>query len=255
MGTTSATWRPPLLWRALLAISPAVVAPVCRLRVSGDVPGDRRAGPLVLAANHISPFDPFVLIAACRARRVAPRVMAAGGLFRAPLVGALMRRSGHIRVDRRSPTVADALAGASAALAEGSVVALYPEGRIGLDPGMWPERGRSGVARLAFATGAAVVPVAIWGAHEVLPYAAPKGLALALLRAVAHRPVVKVHFGEPVDLSGLTGQRPGDARRATGRIIAAITGELRPLRAEEPDRPRFVDPTRPVDPSRSVTSR
>jgi 1-acyl-sn-glycerol-3-phosphate acyltransferase len=244
-------YRPPLLWRALLVAARALVPLVCRLRVSGDVPDALRRGPLILAANHISPFDPIVLTAACRARRVAPRFMATGGLFRAPVVGAVMRGCGHIRVDRRTPRVTDALTAAAAAVAEGSVVAAYPEGRIGLDPGMWPERGKTGVARLALASGATVVPVAMWGAHEVLPYTAPKGLLGALGRALLRRPVVRVHFAAPVDLSGLAHGRPGDALRATERILDAITAALVPLRPDEPDRPRHVDPTRPVDTSRS----
>ena len=65
-------------------------------------------------------------------------------------------------------------ASAEAALAERSVVLAYPEGRITLDPGMWPERGKTGLARLAVASGAPVVPVAQWGAHTVLPWGAPK---------------------------------------------------------------------------------
>jgi len=102
-------WRPPPLWRFALAISGTVVGTVCRLRVTGDVPDGRRDGPLILAANHIGAFDPCVLTAACARRRLAPRILATGGLFRAPLVGAAMRASGHLRVDRRRPTVADAL--------------------------------------------------------------------------------------------------------------------------------------------------
>jgi 1-acyl-sn-glycerol-3-phosphate acyltransferase len=244
-------WHPPLTWRVLLAIGPAVLAPLCRLRVTGDVPDELRRGPLILAVNHISPFDPFVLTAASRKRRICPRIMATGGLFRAPMIGAIMRRSGHIRVDRRTATVADALATAAAAVAEGSVVAAYPEGRIGLDPDMWPERGKTGTARLALASGAAVVPVALWGSHEVLPYGVPKGLLRALLRALVRRPVVRVHFGPPVDLSDVSADRPGDAMRATDRILDAITSALVSLRADEPDRPRYVDPTRPSDASRS----
>ena len=48
-----------------------------------------------------------------------------------------MRASGHIRVDRRSATVAAALDTAVAAVRTGSVVLVYPEGRIGLDPHLW----------------------------------------------------------------------------------------------------------------------
>lgn len=248
-------WRAPLFWRFLQVVARGLVGLLARLRVTGDVPVHLRRGPLILAANHISPFDPVVLTAACRVRRVAPRIMATGGLFRAPVVGAAMRRSGHIRVDRRTTRVGDALRVALDALDAGSVVLVYPEGRIGLDPGMWPERGKTGTARIALASGAVVVPVAQWGAHEVLPYAAPKGLLPAVARALVRRPVIRVHFGAPVDLAGIDPDTPGAAARATDRIIDALTRTLAPLRPDEPDGPRHVDPTRPVDARRSARRR
>ncbi|MDM4719160.1 lysophospholipid acyltransferase family protein [Micromonospora sp. WMMA1363] len=251
MNTARSPWRPPLIWRAAQLLASCVVAPLARLEVTGQVPAHLRRGPLVLAANHISPFDPIVLAAACRAAGVAPRIMATGGLFRAPVVGAAMRRAGHIRVDRGTSAVHKALDDAAAAVAGGSVILVYPEGRIGLDPGLWPERGRTGVARLALASNSPVVPVAQWGSHEVLPYRAPKGLLRGVARSLRRRPVVRVHFGTPIDLADLTHGAPGAARRATDRIIDALTDTLVPLRPDEPDRPRHVDPGRPVDTSRS----
>ncbi|MEV4811400.1 lysophospholipid acyltransferase family protein [Micromonospora avicenniae] len=251
MDTARAAWQPPAIWRAAQLLARAVVAPLARLEVSGEIPEALRRGPLILAANHISPFDPIVLTAACQVRKVAPRIMATGGLFRAPVIGALMRRAGHIRVDRGTAAVGRALDDAAAAVAAGSVVLVYPEGRIGLDPGMWPERGKTGAARLAFACGAPVIPVAQWGSHEVVPYRTPKGLPRGLIQALLRRPVIRVHFGTPVDLAGLTPETPGAARRATDRIIDAITDALVPLRRDEPERPRHVDPGRPTDTSRS----
>nr|MDT0657660.1 lysophospholipid acyltransferase family protein [Micromonospora sp. DSM 115978] len=239
-------WRAPLLWRFAQLLARLLLVPLARLRVTGDVPDDLRYGPLILAANHISPFDPVALVAACRVRGIAPRIMATGGLFQAPVVGAAMRHSGHIRVDRRTATVGDALRVAADAVAD-SVVLLYPEGRIGLDPGMWPERGKTGVARLAFATGTVIVPVAQWGAHEVLPYSAPKGALRGLARSALRRPVIRVHFGQPVDLTGIDPAAPGAAVRATARVIDALTSTLTPLRPDEPDRPRHVDPSRPTE--------
>ncbi len=231
----------------LLFVAPAVVFPICRLRVSGEVPAGLRAGPLILAANHISPVDPLVLTAACARVGLAPRFLATGGLFRAPVVGWLMRRCGHIRVDRRTPRVAQALPDAAAALRANATVLVYPEGRIGLDPWMWPERGRTGVARMAALSGAPVVPVAQWGTHAVLPYAAPRGLLRSLASALWRRPVVRVRFGEPVDLSGVSGAR---AVQGTRLIVEGIDRALAPLRAGEPRMPAFVDRTRPVDMSR-----
>ncbi|MFJ8579744.1 lysophospholipid acyltransferase family protein [Micromonospora sp. NPDC093277] len=251
MDTPRTLWRAPLLWRAAQLLARGVVGLLGRLEVTGDVPAELRHGPLILAANHISPFDPVVLAAACRSRGVAPRIMATGGLFRAPVVGPLMRHAGHIRVDRGTSAVHQSLDNAAAAVAGGSVVLLYPEGRIGLDPGMWPERGKTGAARLAFASGAPVVPVAQWGSHEVLPYRTPRGMLGGLARAIARRPVIRVHFGAPVALGDVPPGGSGAARRATDRIIDAITDNLAPLRPDEPDRPRHVDPGRPLDTSRS----
>ena len=237
------SWRVPWLWRVL-------AFPLCRLRVSGAVPAALRGGPLILAVNHVSPVDPLVVTAACARVGVAPRFLATGGLFRAPVVGALMRRCGHIRVDRRTARVAQALPDAAAALRAGSVVVVYPEGRIGLDPWMWPERGRTGVARMAAMSGAPVVPVAQWGTHAVLPYAAPRGLLRSVASALWRRPVVRVRFGAPVDLSAVPGPAGARAVRATRLVVEGIDAALAPLRAGEPRMPAFVDRTRPVDLSR-----
>jgi 1-acyl-sn-glycerol-3-phosphate acyltransferase len=120
----------------------------------------------------------------------------------------------------------------------------YPEGRITLDPGMWPERGKTGLARVALATGVPVVPVAQWGAHEVIAWGGFGASVAALTRSLWRRPVVRVHFGPPVDLSGLTAGAPGAAQQATDRIIGALVTQLAPL-------PRWVDPQRPLSTARS----
>ncbi|SNS64030.1 1-acyl-sn-glycerol-3-phosphate acyltransferases [Asanoa hainanensis] len=251
----AATWQAPRFWLALQLTARAAIALLAKLEVSGDVPDPLRHGPLILAANHISPFDPIVLTAATRVRRIAPRIMATGGLFRAPIVGWAMRSSGHIRVDRREANVSDALGVAVDAVRE-SVVMVYPEGRIGLDPTMWPERGRTGTARLAFASGAPVVPVAQWGSHEVIPYAASLRSVLAgLARSAWRRPTIKVHFGTPIDLSDLVPGVPGAAQRATERIIEGLTDTLAEIRQDEMGGPRYVDPTRPADLSRRYRRR
>jgi 1-acyl-sn-glycerol-3-phosphate acyltransferase len=244
------SWRVPWVWRLLLFVAPALVFPFCRLRVSGSVPQRLRNGPLILAVNHVSPVDPFLMTAACRKAGVAPRFLATGGIFTAPVVGAVMRACGHIRVDRWTAHVAEALPAAAAALKVNSVVLVYPEGRIGLDPWMWPERGKTGTARMAALSGAPVLAVAQWGAHEVLPYVAPRRLVRSLASALVRRPVVRVRFGAVVDLSGLTGTAGAQAMRATRRIIDAIDATLVPLRVDEPQLPRRPDTTRPMDMSR-----
>jgi 1-acyl-sn-glycerol-3-phosphate acyltransferase len=153
-------------------------------------------------------------------------------------------------VNRRSPTAAAALREAEAALAAGAVIAMYPEGRIGLDPCLWPERGKTGLARLAVRTGATVVPVAQWGAHEVVAYDGYWAMVRSLLRSVVRRPVLRVNFGAPVDLSDLAIDQHGAAMKATERIMSAVTDALVPLRAGEPGLPVFTDPTRPPSTAR-----
>lgn len=171
--------------------------------------------------------------------------MATGGLFRTPLVGWVLRHCGQIRVDRRRAEVTEALPAARTALAEGSVLLAYPEGRITLDPGAWPERGRTGLARLALPDAIPVVPVAQWGAHLLGPWGSPHGLAGRLLWALVHRPVVRVHFGPAVDLAGST------VPQATDRVMATLTEQLRPLRSAEPRLPAWIDPHRPLSTARS----
>jgi 1-acyl-sn-glycerol-3-phosphate acyltransferase len=243
----TSSWQAPRLWRFLLAAAPAIIFPFCRLRVSGDVPAQLRGGPLILAANHVSPADPAVMAAACHKLGLTPRFMATGGVFRAPVLGAIMRACGHIRVDRRTANVAQALPDAAQALKASSTVLVYPEGRIGLDPWMWPERGKTGVARMAAMSGAPVVPVAQWDTHRMLPYEAPAGLLKHLARALWRRPVVQVRFGTPVDLSQLSGTAGAQAMHATRLIVESIDRTLLPLRAGEPETPRHVDTTRPHD--------
>lgn len=251
----AAVWRVPWPWRVLLVAARVFVPLFCRLRVTGDVPAALRGGPLVLAGNHIGIFDPIALVAACRVRRLAPRILTTGGVFRVPVAGPLLRRCGHIPVDRNGGTAAEALAEAVVAVRAGSVVAGYPEGRVTLDPGMWPERGKTGLGRLALRTGVTVVPVAQWGAHEVLAWDGARTMVWTALSALWRRPVVRVHFAAPVDLGGLNDGVHGDAQRAVDRITEATIAALAALRADEPGLPRFVDPVRPVSTERSYPRR
>jgi len=214
--------------------------------VTGSVPEELRDGPLLLAVNHIGDFDPFVIAVALHEAGVVPRMMATGGIFDAPVVGPLLERTGGIRVERGTEIARHAVRVTEVALVHGGHVVAYPEGRIGLTPDGWPERGRTGMARLALGLGVPVLPVSQWGAHEVLQYANDWGKLRTAVRAVVRRPALRVHGGPPVDFTDLRLGRVGDANRARYRIAAAITRGLVPLRADEPGRPRFVDRTRPT---------
>jgi 1-acyl-sn-glycerol-3-phosphate acyltransferase len=254
-NSRAAAWQAPLVWRVLMVAARVLVGCVGRLRVTGEVPESLRGTPVVVAVNHVGNFDPIVVAAAMRTRRLAPRLLATAGLFRAPVIGPVLRACGHIPVNRRSASAADALHEAEAALAAGALVTMYPEGRIGLDPGMWPERGKTGLARLALRSGATVLPVAQWGAHEVVAYHGPGAMVTRFLGSLLRRPVLRVHFGPPVRLDDLPADAPGVALRATERIMRAVTDALEPLRVDEPRLPRYVDPTRPLSTARTADLR
>jgi 1-acyl-sn-glycerol-3-phosphate acyltransferase len=257
----------PVLWQVLMWINRGFVGLVGRIEITGTPPSGQ--GPMLLAANHIGVLDPFVLTSACHRAGVPPRFLIAGGIMDAPVAGAALRRSGHLRVDRTKSTVIEAFHSAVRALRSESVAVLvYPEGRISHEAGLWPERGKTGVARLALAAGVPVVPISQWGAHEaavwgtetVTGWADMRPVVVSWLRAIVRRPTFRVHFGPPVDLNGLSDTRPGDAVKARDQIMRAITAGLVPLRPNEPDTPSFQDPTRPTDtrspwrPTRKATS-
>jgi 1-acyl-sn-glycerol-3-phosphate acyltransferase len=225
-------------WRFLLRHFSWLVGIFGRVEVTGGVPEDLRNGPLLLAANHIGDFDPFVVAVALHKVGVVPRIMATGGILAAPVAGPLLERGTELA--RHAVRVTEV------ALVSGGHVVAYPEGRVGLTRDGWPERGRTGMARLALGLAVPVIPVSQWGAHEVLQYGNDRGKLRTAVRAVVRRPALKVHIGPPVRLDDLQMGRVGDANRARYRIAAAITRGLVPLREGELDRPAFLDPTRPT---------
>jgi 1-acyl-sn-glycerol-3-phosphate acyltransferase len=87
---------------------------------------------------------------------------------------------------------------------------------------------------VALETQCPVIPVATWGAHEVL---APYSTRLRLLP----RKTMKVRAGRPVALDDLYGREitAEVLHEATGRIMAAITAELEVLRGEKAPVVRF----------------
>ncbi|TCO56709.1 1-acyl-sn-glycerol-3-phosphate acyltransferase [Actinocrispum wychmicini] len=240
----------------MLEIDRYVVSMVGNLEVTGTVPAELLGRPLVMAANHIGTFDALVLMKACWEIGIAPRFMLAGGLLDAPVLGWALTRSGHLRVERGKATVIESFATAVESVKSSDTPLLvYPEGRISRDPGLWPERGKTGVARIALAANAPVIPISQWGAHEAIHWGNEsvnglpdlKPYVTSFLSALRRRPRFKVHFGSPVDLSDLSAGKAGDAVRAHKRIMQAVTDNLATLRRDEPDLPKYHDPTRPTD--------
>lgn len=184
----------------------------------GAVP---RTGPAVLAANHVSYLDPVMLAwAADRVGRPV-RFLAKDELFARRGFGGLMRRVGHIPVDRHGEAGA-ALTGGLAALERGELVGMFPEATI--SPSFVPKRAKTGAARMAVGAGVPLVPVALWGGQRI----ATKGRRPRLQRGV----VLSVRVGKPVPYE------PGeDARAVTGRLMTALHELVEDAAAGYPQRP------------------
>ncbi|MFG3257003.1 lysophospholipid acyltransferase family protein [Streptomyces sp. NPDC048172] len=189
---------------------------VGRLSVT-TAPGVELAPGSIVAANHTSLADPAIVLAALRRLGAEPVIMAAAGLWRIPLLGRALAHGGHIPVTRGDPgRAAASLDAAADVLARGRLVLLYAEGALPRSrdaaeaaPGAF----RSGLARLAERTGAPVVPVGQAGARRVTSGSTLKQLA-GLATAPVRRPVLHVHVGAPLLLTGDRATRTSRARTA-----------------------------------------
>ena len=220
---------PVALWIAVAVVYP-VASLLFRLRYRY---GERIPpyGPVLLVANHVSILDPLACARLVWDNGRVPHFLAKQSLFKG-FVGTLLRGAGQIPVARFSPDAHDALLAAEAALREGKVVVIYPEGSVTRDPHWWPMQARTGVARLALTTDAAVVPVAQWGPQRVHDYHAKK-------LHVRLRTPVDYLVGDPVDLTAQRAQvRSGHPlsadllRETTDLVMTRVRDQLAELRGE-----------------------
>src|SRR6202012_6273491 len=177
-----------------------------------------RKGPVILSPNHMSCLDWGTDAVFFYGAGRYPTFMIKKSAFGVPVIGKMLVGCGQIPVNRGAADAALALKQAEQALSEGAAVIIYPEGTATRDPDLWPMVAKTGVARLAIATGAPVIPVGQWGAQHILPYGSKKPKLFP-------RKTVWMKAGPPVDLSAYAGQRLGAStlRAATADIMAAIT--------------------------------
>jgi len=165
-------------------------------------------GGYVLASNHLSNFDPWILAYPLWPRRRL-RSMAKSELFN-PVLAPLLRASGAFPV-RRGGMDRDAYRTAVEIVRAGEVLLVFPEGARRAK-GRWKgERRRrqqvqSGAARIALSAGGAIVPAALIGTDR-LTRLGP----------------VRVAFGAPLETDGLECRsRHEAAETLTGRLMTAI---------------------------------
>jgi putative phosphoserine phosphatase/1-acylglycerol-3-phosphate O-acyltransferase len=211
------------------------LVPNARFEFSGEehIP---KTGPAILVFNHRSYFDSSAVnLLIARSGRCA-RFLGKKEVFDVPVVGALSRAFGGIRVVRASGSD-EPLEAAADALAGGELVSMAPQGTIPRGPAFFdPElKGRWGAARLAAMTGAPVIPVGLWGTEVVWPRNS------RLPRIGVDRPLIQVKVGPPVALDRL------DPDEDTRAIMAAIV-DLLPPEAREHHTPTAEELARTYPP-------
>lgn len=191
-------------------------------------------GGYVLAPNHVSHLDPFVISHFMLDNNIAPRFLAKDTLVEARWFGWILRSAEQIPVYRDSEGAAESLRAASAAVEAGDVVTIYPEGTITRDPAGWPMTGHTGAVRVALATGKPLVPLMQWGPQEILwPYAKRVH--------IFPRKTMHIRVGEPMDLSPHAGRPLTEEllHEATEDLMDTLTTMMAEVRAELPSTPRI----------------
>ncbi|MGW3945834.1 1-acyl-sn-glycerol-3-phosphate acyltransferase [Micrococcus luteus] len=190
------------------------VAPATRLlfrpwvKGLGNVPAE---GAAILASNHLSVSD-SVFMPAMLERQVhflAKKDYFTGAGPKGWITRKFFEATNQLPMDRSGGEASlRSLDAGLEALREGRLLGIYPEGTRSPDGRL--HRGKIGVAKLALASGAPVVPIAMIGTDQ----AQPIGRTLPRIRRIG------MIFGEPLDFSD----------RAEGvtdaRVLRAVTDEI-----------------------------
>lgn len=195
-----------------------LLAPLVRLiyrpvvHGAGRIP---RSGPVILAGNHLAAID-TAAVALTAGRPVSFLGKAeyfVGTDLRGRALAAFLGALGYVPVERGNAKAGLAALEAARTVLDGrGAFAIYPEGTRSLDGRL--HRGHTGVAALALATGAPVVPFALRGTDRVQPH----GVRIPRVRRVT------VSYGEPMDFSRYEGLESSSAirRAVTDEVMDAI---------------------------------
>jgi 1-acyl-sn-glycerol-3-phosphate acyltransferase len=193
-----------------------------------------RTGPLLLASNHRSFLDPFVIGTLVR-RPVY--YMAKRELFEKRWQAWILNALGAFPIDRGAGD-RDAMATAREILMRGDCVVVFPEGtRVRPGPLGEPRRG---VGRLALETGAPVAPVAVIGSD-------------AVRRGWRIRPrKVRLRVGRPLHYPTVESCSPALASAVTERIWACVSLQWDWLEGDEATSSAQLEATPPREISRAA---
>jgi 1-acyl-sn-glycerol-3-phosphate acyltransferase len=164
-------------------------------------------GPALLASNHQSFLDDLLLPLVVPGRKVV--FLAKADYFDKWYLRWFFKGANVIPVRRESRSAAEAaLQTGVRALREGNLVGIFPEGTRSPDGRLY--RGKTGVARMALEAQVPVIPVAITGTFEALPYD----------RRLPKPGRVTIRFGKPLDFQRHYGN-PADRF-----VLRSVTDEI-----------------------------
>ena len=209
-------------WRFGVLVLGAVVRVLFRVRVTGTehVP---MQGPGIAASNHVSVLDGIVLaLVIARRRRRMTRFLTAAEFFRKPFYAWALRLYRQIPI-RRGEGDEGALDEAVRTVRAGALAGIFPEGKVNPAPEGPLQRGRTGVARMALATGAPVVPVGIWGTQRRWPRS-------GIRWERPFRTTIALEFGAPITGEG-DPDSPQDTQRLTELVMQRIADGVGRARA------------------------
>jgi 1-acyl-sn-glycerol-3-phosphate acyltransferase len=124
-------------------------------------------GSYVFVSNHLSYMDSPVILANIP---VQFRFLAKRGLFQIPFLGTHLTRAGHIPVPREDARAAvKTMSTAAQVIRERGVsLLIFPEG--GRSPAGDLQEFKEGAAYIAIRAGVPLVPIALHGTYEILPF-------------------------------------------------------------------------------------
>jgi 1-acyl-sn-glycerol-3-phosphate acyltransferase len=193
------------------------LAPLLMLLFRPKVSGLRHVpttGPVIIASNHLS-FSDSIFMPLVVPRKVT--FLAKSEYFTSPGLKGFIKKLtfialGQVPVDRSGGKRSEAaLITGLRVLNEGSCIGIYPEGTRSPDGRLY--KGRTGIARMAIESGAAVVPVAMFNTAEIQP----TGQVVPNLRRV------EMIFAEPMYFTGDSTDQ-SVLREATNKIMDVIAG-------------------------------
>lgn len=163
----------------------------------------------VIASNHLSYMDTPVVLANIP---VQFRFIAKRGLFSIPFLGNHLKRAGHIPVPREDPRAAiKTLTLAATIIRErGISILIFPEGGRSADGGL--QAFKDGGTFIAIKAGVPIVPVALIGTREILPFGSNR---------ITPGPVT-LRVGNPIETSALTIRDRGQVTEQLREQIAEM---------------------------------